>query len=162
MSSRRTKRGRELMERILKVSASLLSGLVASFWGIYGPVMVCVFVIIIMDVITGILKAKALGIPLSSKKGARGFWKKMALITALAFGMFLDVFIPIMLGIVTINLPFTLPIGTIVGCYIVVNESISVFENIYSINPVALPSWIKKLLDGSKEQIDRGGEHEQD
>ena len=81
----------------------------------------------------------------------------MALLAGLAFGIFLDAFIPIMLGAVSVTLPFSLPIGTVVGCYIVLNESISIFENINKTAPQALPKWIKKLLDGAKKTVNDGG-----
>lgn len=142
----------------VKIAASLISGLAASFWGIYGPVIICVLVAICMDVVTGLVKAMATGEKISSKEGYKGFWKKCALILALAFGIFLDAFIPVMLGIVSLNLPFSMPIGTIVGCYIVINEAISIIENINQAAPTALPKWIKKLLEGAVKTIDKGGE----
>ncbi|MBO7426647.1 MAG: phage holin family protein [Clostridiales bacterium] len=145
----------------MKITASLISGLAASFWGIYGPIIVCVLVVICMDVISGLIKAKATGQALNSKKGNIGFWKKIALIAALAFGIFLDAFIPIMLGVITLELPFTMPIGTIVGCYIVINESISIIENINAAAPGALPKWIKKLLTGAGKTIDDGGKKDE-
>ena len=142
---------------IIKWITASITGIAATFWGVYGPVFVCVLVAIVLDIITGLIKAKATGTPITSEKGARGFWRKMALLAALAFGIFLDAFIPIMLGVVSIQLPFTLPIGTVVGCYIVLNESISIFENINKTAPQALPKWIKKLLDGAKKTVDDGG-----
>lgn len=145
-------------EQGFKYISAGISGLAASFWSLYGAVFVCVLVAIILDVVTGLIKAKATGTPLSSEKGTRGFWKKLALLAALAFGIFLDAFIPIMLGVVSLELPFTLPIGTVVGCYIVVNEAISIFENINEAAPTALPRWIRKLLEGSKNTINNGGE----
>lgn len=141
----------------LKLSASLFTGLAASFWGIYGPVIVCVLVAICMDVISGLVAAMASGEKISSKVGWIGFWKKMALILALAFGIFMDSFIPILLGTISLELPFTMPIGTIVGCYIVINEAISIIENINKAAPTALPKWIKKLLEGAGKTIDDGG-----
>ena len=41
--------------------------------------------------------------------------------------------------------------------YIVINESISIFENINAANPGMLPKWIKNLLKGSKQSINKGG-----
>ena len=140
-----------------KLTASLISGLAASFWGIYGPVIVCVLVAICMDVVSGLVAAMASGEKISSKVGWIGFWKKMALILALAFGIFMDSFIPILLGTISLELPFTMPIGTIVGCYIVINEAISIIENINQASPTALPKWIKKLLEGAGKTIDDGG-----
>jgi phage-related holin len=106
--------------------------------------------------------ALATGEKISSEVGYKGFWKKIALILALAFGIFLDVFIPIMLGIVELKLPFSMPIGTIIGCYIVINEAISIIENINQAAPTALPQWIKKILEGAGKTINDGGkDHEQ-
>ena len=140
-----------------KMSASLISGLVASFWGVYGPVIICVIVAICMDVLSGLVAAMASGEKISSKVGFTGFWKKMALLLALSFGIFMDTFVPILLGTISLELPFTMPIGTIVGCYIVINEAISIIENINKAAPTALPKWIKKLLEGAGKTIDNGG-----
>ena len=148
-------------ETMVKGIISVVTGLTASFWGIYGAIIVCVLSAICIDVITGLIKAKAIGTPISSTKGNKGFWKKIALITALAFGIFLDAFIPIMLGVINLDLPFTLPIGTIVGCYIVINESISIVENINAAAPTALPKWIKTILEGASKKIDNGGKNEE-
>ena len=140
-----------------KMSASLISGLVASFWGVYGPVIICVIVAICMDVVSGLVAAMASGEKISSKVGFTGFWKKMALLLALSFGIFMDTFVPILLGTISLELPFTMPIGTIIGCYIVINEAISIIENINKAAPTALPKWIKKLLEGAGKTIDNGG-----
>ena len=145
-----------------KLSFATIIGLIGSFFGAYVPVLSCVLVAIIFDFATGIVKSKVLGEPINSKTGTIGFWKKMALLLALFFGIFLDVFIPILLGVVSVNLPFKLPIGTIVGCYIVINESISIFENINKTAPSALPKWIKKLLQGAGKTIDKGGQTDED
>ena len=146
-----------IKEHQLKLATSLISGLVASFWGIYGPVILCVLIAICMDVISGLVASMAAGEKISSKVGWIGFWKKMALILALAFGIFMDSFIPILLGTISLELPFTMPIGTIVGCYIVINEAISIIENINKAAPTALPKWIKKMLEGAGKTIDDGG-----
>lgn len=140
-----------------KLTASLISGLAASFWGIYGPVIACVLVAIYMDVVSGLVASMAAGEKISSQVGWIGFWKKMALILALDFGIFMDSFIPILLGTISLELPFTMPIGMIVGCYIVINEAISIIENINKAAPTALPKWIKKMLEGTGKTIDDGG-----
>ena len=143
---------------IIKIAARLFTGLAASFWSLYGAIIICVCVAIFMDFVSGIVAALASGEKISSEVGYRGFWKKVALILALSFSIFLDAFIPIMLGVITLEIPFTMPIGTIVGCYIVINEAISIIENINQAAPTALPRWIKKLLEGAGKTIDDGGE----
>lgn len=144
-------------EGIGKLATSVITGLVVSFWGVYGSVILCVLIAICMDVVSGLVSAMAAGEKISSKVGWIGFWKKIALILALAFGIFMDSFIPILLGTISLELPFTMPIGTIVGCYIVINEAISIIENINKAAPTALPKWIKKLLEGAGQTIDKGG-----
>lgn len=146
------------MDKLTKIVVSAVLGLGASFFGAYAPIFVCVIIAIVFDVVTGLVKSKVIGTPISSTQGTIGFWKKMALFLALFFGVFLDVFIPIMLGIADLNLPFKLPIGTVIGCYIVINESISIIENINTAAPNSLPKWIKKLLKGAGETIDKGNE----
>ena len=146
------------MDKITKIGVSAILGLGASFFGAYAPIFACVIIAIVFDVVTGLVKSKVKGIPISSESGTIGFWRKMALFLALFFGVFLDVFFPILLGTVDITLPFKMPIGTVVGCYIVINESISIIENINQAAPNSLPSWIKKLLKGAGDSIDKGGQ----
>ena len=146
-----------MKEHWMKITVSVFSGLVASFWDLYGAIFICVMVAIVLDFVTGIVKSLATGQKISSEVGYKGFWKKMALILAFAFGVFLDVFIPIMLGTIALEIPFSMPIGTVVGCYIVINECISIIENINAAAPSALPKWVKKILEGAGKTIDEGG-----
>ena len=65
--------------------------------------------------------------------------------------MFLDMFIAFALNYVDVVIPYNMPFGLIFGCYIVFNESISICENIYKVNPTILPKWVNNmLLDGTK------------
>lgn len=130
-----------------------LGGFVATITQQYALIFVCVIVAIIFDVITGLIKSKVTGKPWSSRRGTIGFWKKIALLVALTFGIFLDYFIPVALGTVNVELPFATPFGLIIGVYITLNESISICENLYEINPMALPKWIVKLLKTSSDKI---------
>lgn len=149
-------------ETLFKLIGATIGGLAASFWGIYGPIIICVICAICLDIVTGLIRAKATGEPINSETATRGFWRKMALFAALAFGIFIDTFIPVLLGTISLKLPFAMPIGTVVGCYIVLNECISIFENINKAAPTALPKWIKKLLEGGKNTINNGGNEKKD
>lgn len=136
-----------------KLSIAVVSSFLTAWWDVYGVILICVAFVMILDVLTGLIKCGAKGIPLSSKTGTIGFWKKMASLSALVFGIFLDYYMPLMLNIVTIELPFSLPIGGIIACYIIINESISICENIYAVNNKALPGWLKKALQGGSEKL---------
>ena len=134
---------------------AVIGGAISTFSRQYGIIIMFVAIVICLDVLTGLVKAKATGEAISSKKGTKGFWKKVALFVGLFFGFFLDYFIPFMLGSIGITLPVNGAIfGMIIGCYIVINESISIAENIYLTNPDILPKWILRMLTSAKDQID--------
>lgn len=134
---------------------AVVGGAISAFSDRYGLILLFVAIVVVMDVVTGLVKAKATGEGINSAKGTKGFWKKVALFVGLFFGFFLDYFIPYMLGGIGVQLPFSVAIfGMIIGCYIVINESISIVENLYKINPTILPKWISTMLISAKDQID--------
>lgn len=116
---------------------------------------------IVLDCVTGIIAERATGHVISIRKGMKGFWKKLMLLAALSFGFFMDVFIPycmmqLQLDIHMQNAMF----GMVIGCYIVLNESISICENIYRTNPEIMPKWIKHMLVATRKQINMGEKKE--
>ena len=68
---------------------SVITGGLAAFFGQYGLFIALVAVAVVLDVITGLIKAKATGEGLDSGKATKGFWKKISLFVGLAFGIFL-------------------------------------------------------------------------
>lgn len=141
----------------MKWLLSILCGFLSAFTKQYGVIIAFVSCAVVFDWVTGIIGSKASGIPITSKKGMVGFWKKMALFAGLFFGFFLDCFIPYALARIHLELPVTGAVfGMIIGCYIVINECISICENIYKANPGILPQWVVTLLKLAKEQIDNG------
>lgn len=148
------------MREFLKVLVSFFTGVLATFFEMYGAIMGIVCVAIVFDVVSGIIASKATGTKITSKKANQGFWKKVGLLLALFFGVLLDTFIPLALSLFEVSLPFNLPFGLIFGCYIVFNEGISICENLDKINPHILPRWVKKMLQGGVDKIDKeeGGE----
>ena len=144
-----------ILEDIKKWFLSLILGLWATFTQNYAIILAFVIVAIILDLVTGLIKAKAIGEGWKSKKGYQGFWKKISLLVAFTFGIFLDMFIPYALNIVSVELPFSSPFALVIGVYIILNESISVCENLYEINPHTLPKWIKSLLSSANDKINK-------
>ena len=140
----------ELKKRVF----SFLAGVVTTFFQMYGAILGLVCAAIIFDVITGVSAAKASGQKITSKKANQGFWKKVGLLMALFFGVFIDMFIPQALSFISITIPFNMPFGLIFGCYIIFNEGISICENLDKIDPNLLPKWVKKMLEGGSEKID--------
>lgn len=139
----------------IKVLLSAVAGAAATFCHQYGLIISAVVISIVIDCITGLVKSKVSAEGWDSKKATKGFWKKIALLVALAFGMLLDFFIPTMLAEIGVEIPFHLPFALIIGCYIVINECISICENLYVINPEVMPKWIINLLKIAKEDIEK-------
>lgn len=141
------------------LGASAILGAMATLAEAYIVLVILVAAAIVLDVITGLVKCFAIGEKLSSEKGQKGFWKKIMLLMALLFAFFLDVSLPAIMDVVKIQTPFdkSLLFGSIVGVYIILNESISICENIIKANKMALPKWLKKLFQDAKKDIDEGG-----
>ena len=139
------------MDNVKKL-VSVLAGICLSFTKQYGLIISFVACAIVLDCVTGIIAERATGHVISSRKGMKGFWKKLMLLAALSFGFFMDVFIPYCMQ----NAVF----GMVIGCYIVLNESISICENIYRANPEIMPKWIKHMLVATRKQIDMGEKNE--
>jgi len=148
------------MDKVKRIGTIALSAL-AAFAHRYAAIVVFVALMVILDTVTGLIASVVNGEKLSSERGTIGFWKKMALFAALAFGFLLDYFIPYMLAYVSIDTPFGAVFGIVIGCYIVVNEAISVCENLYRCNNDILPKWVVKLLTESKEQLDKDSSEEE-
>ena len=131
------------------------SGAVAAFYGQYGLLFALVAVAVVLDFITGLIKAKATGEGLSSKKANQGFWRKMSLFAALFFGMFLDYAATAVLAHAGVAISGETPFALIICAYIIINEAISIAENLYLANPDSFPKWIAERLKVAKEQIER-------
>lgn len=142
------------------LGASAILGAMATLAEAYIVLVILVAAAIVLDVITGLVKCFATGEKLSSEKGQKGFWKKIMLLMALLFAFFLDVSLPAIMDVVKIQTPFdkSLLFGSIVGVYIILNESISICENIIKANKMALPKWLKKLFQDAKKDIDERGQ----
>lgn len=142
------------MEKI-KWILSIIIGSIATFGRHYIVIIAFVAIVVVFDWVTGMIKAKATGEGINSKKATEGFWKKVTLFIGLFFGFFLDYFIPYMMNYLNIAFPINCLFGMIFGCYIVINESISILENIEKARPGTLPKWVARMLTQTKETIDR-------
>ena len=109
----------------------------------------------VLDVITGIIKAGATG-KLSSKIGRQGLFHKVSLMCVVALAVLLEYAQMVM------DLGFVVPTVGAVCALIVVNESISILENLAEANPeiaggafadlFSIPRPKKKDEDGAPEQ----------
>lgn len=122
----------------------------------YGYIVSLVFISMILDVITGTIKSKILGTT-NSGTGFIGFWKKISLLVALLFGFFLDLAEGYILSCISNNDAFTVrfAFGILIGLYIMLNECISICENL-QLCGVKLPKFVMKALVKQKQEADEG------
>ena len=131
---------------------SVLLGVLVSFTDKYGVMILLVGCAIVFDFATGIVKAK-INENLSSEIGTKGLFKKVALLICLFFGFFLDYALVYMGNYISINIPIT-PFGMILCFYIILNESISICENLYACDSGIMPQWIVKILQSAKSELE--------
>jgi len=122
----------------------------------YGLLTLLVIIAILIDIITGFLKAK-INHNVNSVDATKGFWKKMSLLVGLSFGIFLDILESYIVAIganeLSLDIPFTIPIGLLVGVYIILNECISICENLYECD-VKLPAFLMKMLKKTQKRVE--------
>ena len=133
---------------------SVILGGLATFFGQYGLFIALVAVAVVLDVITGLVKVKATGEGLSSDKATKGFWKKISLFVGLSFGIFLDYAVATVLAEVGVGVVPELPFALVICAYIIINEAISISENLYLTNPDGFPPAIGKMLKVAKDKIE--------
>lgn len=143
----------------IKWLLSIIMGLITTFFQQYGILIILVAVAIVFDLVTALIRVKASeNDAWSSEKCSKGLLRKVALLVGMFFGFFLDLFIPYVLSYMSISLPFAMPFGMIISFYIVLNESISVCENLYATNPEIMPKWIVNLLTNIKDHLENDAE----
>jgi len=136
-----------------KIGAATLIGALSAWWGESWVLILLVACAVVFDYVTGVVAAGREH-EINSKKMTDGIYKKVGLLCLLALGFGLDAaltyFASAGLGL---ELPFELPFGLIVCAWIVINESISVTENLVRLD-VPVPGWLTKFLRIAKDRLD--------
>ena len=118
-------------------------------------IIIIVGSLVLIDIITGIISSCKNGVPITSKKAKEGFYSKLGLFVAIAFGYVIDVFLNYLsnLDFVFIDTTNFFNIGTIISIYICINESISIIENLSNINSKLIPNFIKKFFENAENNL---------
>lgn len=148
------------MRNVVKWELSVIGGAAAAFLGQYGLFFGLVALAVVLDVVTGLIKAKATGEGLSSRKANVGFWKKISLFAGLLFGIFIDHAAAAVLVRAGVDLGIDMPFSLIICAYIIINEAISVSENLYLTNPDSFPQSLGKMLKVARERLDTADDRE--
>lgn len=126
------------------------------YLGMVAVPIVVLMIAMIIDYVTGMISAwhKA---ELSSKKGVFGIVKKVSYLGLVCVGMGVDWLIYSGLHSVGVDLGYTIFFGLLVTIWLVINELISILENLGSIG-VPLPKFlltiIKKLKTTTENKVE--------
>ena len=111
----------------------------------------------LIDYFTGIEAAKNRNEKVSSYKGMRGITKKVFMYLLIVVGVFVDYMLQYMFN--SLNIPISLPfiVGCIVACWLVLNEMLSILENLDDIG-VPMPPFLMPLVERIRGVVEKKGE----
>ena len=139
-------------EKSLQAVFSAALAALISYLGIVAvPVTVLVFAMII-DYITGMISAWH-GSELSSRKGIFGIIKKTSYLALVCVGMGVDWLIYSGIKQVGVDLDYTIFFGLLVTIWLIINELISILENLGSIG-VPLPKFLFAVIKRLKNHTE--------
>ena len=122
----------------MKVVLSGVCGALTALSENYGTICSICCALILLDLLTGLAKAKIQG-KLNSDTGYKGFWRKAALLAALAFGICLDLLVEY--AAAGLGVAFPALIGRLLAFYIAVNKCISIVNVRYAVKNIWARSW---------------------
>ena len=136
------------MEEHTKAILAALCGALTALAENYGTICSICCALILLDLLTGLAKAKIQG-KLNSDTGYKGFWRK----AALAFGICLDLLVEYAAA-AGLGAEFPALIGRLLAFYIAVNECISIAENLSACG-VQLPGFLTAALGSARDKLDQ-------
>ena len=140
------------MEKIKIMATAVLSTLMS--W--LGILAVPVFLMVgcnVIDYITGLCAAKYRTETINSYKGIRGIIKKVCMWLLVLIGAFIDILINYAVQCAGIGLTIPFVVATVVAVWLVVNEIISILENMLDIG-VNIPPFLLPIAKYIKKQVE--------
>lgn len=145
------------MKQIKALIAVIIGGLSAYLQIVFVPLVVLIAVMIV-DYMSGMLKAWGRD-ELSSKVGLRGIAKKISYLLLVCVAGVVDWLVWSGLRQVGITLDFGFCFGLIVIVWLIINELISILENLEALD-VPMPKFLKNVIKHLKTAVEVRGESE--
>ncbi len=134
----------------------VLTAIISTLMNILGILAVPVFLMVgcnIIDYITGCVASKYRDEELNSYKGIRGIIKKVCMWLLVLIGSWMDMLINYAAQYIGSDLKLNFIVATVVCVWIVVNEIISILENMIDIG-VDLPPFLLPLAKRIKNSVE--------
>lgn len=144
------------MDKVKFVVTAVLSSLMS--W--LGILAVPVFLLVgcnVIDYITGLFAAKYRIEEISSYKGIRGIVKKVCMWLLVLIGAWIDILINYAIEYAGVSLTLPFIVATVVAVWLVVNEMISILENMIDIG-VDIPPFLMPIVKYIKRQTEEKAE----
>ena len=126
------------------------------YLGIVAVPIIMLIGAMIIDYATGMMAAWT-NSELSSKRGVKGIVKKVGYLALVVAAMILDWLIYQGLQQINLDLHYSVFFAVLVTVWLIINELISVLENLSRIG-VPIPNFMKKLIDRLKTTVEKGDE----
>ena len=137
------------------VFATVLTGILAYFRIIAVPIVV-LLAFMSLDYVTG-LAAAWVNRELSSRTGIIGIVKKVMYLALIAVGIGADWVINFGLSAVGISFDCAYFVGLLITVWLILNELMSILENIGEINDRTYPKFLRDILSHIKKVIEEKG-----
>lgn len=135
-------------------SISAIFTAIAAFLGRIPILLILFIAAVVIDYVTGWIKAKYFLKDWNSKSGLQGIIKKLMYFVMIGTAFLIGWGIREMGATVGINLEFAMLIGWYVTAVMLINEFTSILENLYVIMPEKVPVWLIKTLKIADEKLD--------
>lgn len=119
------------------------------------PVLLVLLAVMILDYITGMVKAGIAG-TLNSTRGWQGLLKKLMYAVTVAIAMVADYLLYIGGSQIGIDMHESAYFGTLVSIWLIINECISILENLSEIG-VPMPGFLGRILQRVQDKVDETG-----
>ncbi len=136
----------------VKTAVSLVGASVALYFQKLAIPLIVLFCAVVMDYATGLLGAY-LHRELSSERGWKGILKKIAYFAAVCVGCGVDYLLTAFGALFGVTFQTSLAVGVLVTMWLIINESISVLENLVKIG-VPLPPFLEKTVKRLKVAVE--------
>lgn len=144
------------MEKMKALATAVLSAVM----GWLGILAVPVFLMVgcnIVDYITGLMAAGCRKEGINSYKGIRGIIKKVCMWLLVIVGSWIDILIRYAVQCTGIGIEVPFIVATVVAMWLVVNEILSILENMIDIG-VDMPPFLMPVVKQIRKQIEESAE----
>ena len=149
-----------MKETVMKGTVAVLGASIVSYFGTLAAPLLVLLCAMIVDYVTGMVKAY-MAAQLSSKIGLRGILKKLCYMAMVAVGAAIDYLLGNALVQVGIDMHIEMFCGMLVAIWLIINELISILENLAVIGVPGFPA-LTKLIERLKNTVGNSADEKDD